>query len=77
MWFRINYALYEELEAEDTERTRDVYRYDIAFADFNILAFPFSRYCLLIYCLHCYILLLSLNNGPMDVLTSFMHMISC
>lgn len=24
--FRINYALYEELEAEDAERARDVYR---------------------------------------------------
>lgn len=27
--FRINYALYEELDAEDMERTRDVYRLDI------------------------------------------------
>jgi hypothetical protein len=26
-WFRINYALYEELDAEDIERTREVYRY--------------------------------------------------
>jgi len=25
--FRINYALYEELDAGDAERTRDVYRY--------------------------------------------------
>jgi len=24
--YRINYALYEELEAEDPERTREVYR---------------------------------------------------
>lgn len=31
MQFRINYALYEELDAEDIERTRDVYRYGAYF----------------------------------------------
>jgi hypothetical protein len=25
---RINYALFEELEAQDMDRTRDVYKYD-------------------------------------------------
>ena len=27
MGFRINYALYEELDAEDVERAREVYRW--------------------------------------------------
>lgn len=29
--YRINYALYEELDAGDMERTRDVYRYACLF----------------------------------------------
>ncbi|KAI6678862.1 hypothetical protein NL676_039658 [Syzygium grande] len=32
--FRINYALYEELDAEDMERTWDVYRYAILLSHF-------------------------------------------
>lgn len=30
-WCRINYALYEEIEAKDVKRTQDVYRYSETF----------------------------------------------
>lgn len=35
---RINYALYEELDAGDMERTRDVYRY-AAFCEIKVWKF--------------------------------------
>jgi len=56
-WCRINYALYEEIETEDVERTRDVYRYANSFLFWNLRSYIHLLFteAVLIDCLYSFL----------------------